>query len=106
MFKQRRSSRTKIKSTSDRLRLSVFRSNTNIYAQIINDESGKTMVSASSLQLNSGNQISKAMEVGTLIGVRALENGITNVIFDRGNRVYSGRLKALANAAREAGLKF
>lgn len=106
MFKKRRSNRSKIKSTSDKLRLSVYRSNTNIYAQIINDNSGKTIAAASSLKLNSGNQISRAFEVGTLIGVRALENGITNVVFDRGNRVYSGRLKALADAAREAGLKF
>ncbi len=96
----------------DRLRLSVYRSNSNIYAQVIDDKSGKTLVSASSLDkdlkkaVKSGANIQSAVEVGKLIAERAKKAKITEVVFDRGGYIYHGRVKALADAAREAGLNF
>lgn len=91
-------------------RLNVFRSNTNIYAQIIDDKNGVTLVSASSidqeLKLEKGSNIAAAKQVGTLVAQRALKLNIQSVVFDRGGYLYHGRVKALAEAAREAGLKF
>lgn len=104
--------RKKIVGTSERPRLNVFRSNSNIYAQIIDDSEGKTLVSASTLdkaiadKVESSGNVEAAIEVGKLVAERALASGITNVVFDRGGYIYHGRVKALADAAREAGLVF
>lgn len=93
-------------------RLSVYRGNCNIHVQLIDDLTRTTLVAASSLEkelkskLKNGGDIKAAKEVGELIGKRALEKGITEVIFDRGQYKYHGRVKALADSAREAGLKF
>ncbi|HOB86588.1 MAG TPA: 50S ribosomal protein L18 [Bacillota bacterium] len=104
--------RKKITGTMERPRLNVFRSNKHIYAQIINDLSGNTMVAASSLdpalrqELGKGSNIEAARKVGALLARRALEAGIEKVVFDRGGYLYHGRVKALAEAARESGLQF
>jgi large subunit ribosomal protein L18 len=104
--------RNKISGTGDRPRLCVFRSLLHIYAQVIDDTTGNTLASASTLDkevkeqnITNGN-IKGAAAVGKLIAVRALDKGITNVVFDRGGYIYHGRVAALAEAAREAGLKF
>ena len=101
--------RSKIIGTHDVPRLCIYRSNTNIYAQIIDDESGSTLVSASSLdkELNlKKNNIEAAQKVGEALAKAAKKAKITNVVFDRGGYMYHGRVKALAEAARENGLKF
>lgn len=100
--------RRKISGTPECPRLNVFRSNSYIYAQIIDDVNGKTLVAASSLKMGlaNGGNVEAAKLVGTEIAKRALENNITNVVFDRGGYIYTGKVKALADAAREAGLKF
>ena len=101
--------RAKISGTTARPRLDVFRSNQNIYAQIIDDENGVTLLSASTLEKEFegyGGNKEAAKAVGTMIAKRALERGITEVVFDRGGYVYHGRVQALAEAAREGGLKF
>ncbi|MBD97346.1 50S ribosomal protein L18 [bacterium] len=100
-----RQKRAKIKSNRERLRLSVFRSNRHIVAQIIDDSVGNTLVQASSLK-GGGQDIATAQAVGTALAERALKGGIKRVVFDRGNQVYAGRIKALADAARSAGLDF
>ncbi len=88
-------------------RLTVFRSNTQIYAQLIDDVNGKTLASASSLGLKDKvNKIEQAAKVGALLAKVAMEAGITEVVFDRNGYLYHGRVKQLADAAREAGLKF
>jgi large subunit ribosomal protein L18 len=98
--------------TTDRPRLSVFRSDKHIYAQVIDDHSGKTLVAASSLQADvrgeqsNGGNVAAAKKVGHAIAERAKAAGITAVAFDRNGRRYHGRVKALADAAREGGLKF
>ena len=99
--------RKTISGTKEVPRLNVFRSNTNIYAQIIDDTTGKTLVSASSLDMKlKGLNVEVAKQVGTEIAKRAQEKGITEVVFDRGGYQYHGKVESLANAAREAGLKF
>lgn len=104
--------RKKISGTPECPRLCVFRSNTNIYAQVIDDVNGTTLVSASSLDkdvkasVNVGSNIEAAKAVGKLIAERAKAAGINEVVFDRGGYVYHGRVEALAEAAREAGLSF
>ena len=102
--------RAKISGTNEAPRLNVFRSNSNIFAQIIDDEQGITLVSASSidkeLKLENGSNIEAATKVGELIAKRAKEAKIKTVIFDRGGYLYHGRVKALAEAARENGLEF
>ena len=102
--------RNKVSGTKETPRLNVFRSNSNIFAQIIDDSEGKTLVSASSidkeLSLENGGNVEAAAEVGELIAKRAKEAKITNVVFDRGGYLYHGRIKALADAARENGLEF
>ncbi len=106
---QRRAQRTRTrlkKFGAGRPRLSVFRSDKNIYAQIIDDSKGVTLAAASSLGLSKGSNRDAAAEVGKLIAQRALEAKVEEVVFDRGAYVYHGRIKALADAAREAGLKF
>ena len=100
------------KAASGRLRLSVFRSSKQIYAQIIDDANGKTLAAASSLdkglreKLKTGADTAAAAEVGKLIAERAVGAGVKDVVFDRGRYLYHGRVKALADGAREGGLKF
>jgi len=101
--------RRKVKGTPERPRLAVFRSLKHIYAQIIDDRAGRTLVSASSNEKGtsaSGGNLAGARDVGRLVAERAREKGITRVVFDRGGYLYHGRIKALADAAREAGLEF
>ena len=99
--------RKNLSGTKELPRLNVFRSNTNMYAQIIDDGSGKTLVSTSSLELKlDKNNIETAKKVGESIAKKAIEAKITEVVFDRSGYLYHGRIKALAEAAREAGLKF
>ena len=102
--------RQTLKGTAAKPRLSVFRSNSQIYAQIIDDATGKTLCSASSLdkelKLANGSNVAAATEVGTLVAKRALALNIETVVFDRGGYLFHGRVKALAEAARAAGLKF
>ena len=104
--------RNRYSGTAERPRLAVFRSNNHMYAQIIDDTVGKTLVSASTMDKEVKAAISKtkdieaAKTVGTFIGQRALANGIDTVVFDRGGFLYTGKVAALADAAREAGLKF
>ncbi len=103
--------RKKINGTAARPRLNVFRSGKHIYAQLINDTEAMTIAAASTLdkelsELKNGGNIEAAQKVGELIAQRAIAKGITNVVFDRGGFLYHGRVKALADAAREAGLEF
>ena len=99
--------RSKVFGTSECPRLCVFRSNTNIYAQIIDDSKGVTLVSASSLELKLKNvNVEAATKVGESIAKKAKKAGIKKVVFDRGGYLYHGRVKALADAARENGLEF
>ena len=104
--------RNRFAGTAERPRLAVFRSNNHMYAQIIDDTVGNTLVSASTLEkgvkaeLEKTNNVDAAAYLGTVIGKRALEKGITTVVFDRGGFIYQGKVKALAEAAREAGLEF
>jgi large subunit ribosomal protein L18 len=99
--------RSKVAGSSDRPRLNVFRSANHIYAQLIDDVSGKTLAAASSQEVKAkGKKIDIASEVGKLAAQKAKAAGITEVVFDRGGNRYHGRIKSLAEAAREAGLKF
>ena len=104
--------RNRFSGTAERPRLAVFRSNNHMYAQIIDDTVGKTLVSASTLdkdvkaELEKTNTVEAATVVGTVVAKKALEKGITTVVYDRGGFVYEGKVKALAEAAREAGLEF
>lgn len=100
-------SRNKIKGTAERPRLAVFRSTQHIYAQIIDDTVGKTLVAASTLEVKvDGTKTDAARAVGAAVAKKALENGIEKVVFDRGGNLYHGRIQALAEGAREAGLDF
>ena len=107
-LKIKRRIRKKVNGTGSIPRLSVFRSNKQIYAQIIDDLSGKTLVSAASAtdEKSKDNKINQATQVGLLIAKKANEAGIENVVFDRNGYLYHGRVKALAESAREGGLKF
>ena len=98
----------KLSGTADRPRLNVFRSNTGIYAQVIDDVAGVTLASASTLdkEVSKGTKTEQAVVVGKLVAERAVAKGISEVVFDRGGYLYHGRVKALADAARENGLKF
>ena len=104
--------RRKVEGTAERPRLAVFRSNHHIYAQVIDDEQQHTLVAASTLEtplkseLKSGGNCDASASVGKLIAQRSIEKGISKVVFDRGGNLYHGRVKALADAAREAGLDF
>ena len=104
--------RNRFAGTAERPRLAVFRSNNHMYAQIIDDSVGNTLVAASTAEksakaeLEHTNTVDAAAYVGTLIAKRALEKGIDTVVFDRGGFIYHGKIQALADAAREAGLKF
>jgi len=105
--KRHRRVRVRLTGTADRPRLSVFRSLNHIYVQVIDDSSGKTMAAASTVALKSGNKnAAAAAAVGKAIAVEATKAGIKTVVFDRGGFLYHGRVKALAEAAREAGLEF
>ena len=104
--------RKKIEGTSARPRLNVFRSSKHIYAQVIDDVKGVTIVAASTMdkelrdQITNGGSVESARKVGELVAKRAKEAGVSNVVFDRGGYLYHGRIQALADAAREAGLEF
>lgn len=98
--------RNKVSGTAARPRMSVFRSNKQIYVQVINDEDAKTLVAASSLGLEKCKKCEQASKVGELIAQKAIEAGITSVVFDRNGYLYHGRVKEVAEAARKAGLKF
>lgn len=98
--------RKKVKGTAGRPRLSVFRSNKQIYAQVINDLTGKTLASASSFGLEKMAKIDQAKKVGALVAEKAKAAGVEAVVFDRNGYLYHGRVQALADAAREGGLKF
>ena len=104
--------RNRISGTTARPRLAVFRSNNHMYAQIIDDTVGNTIAAASTLDkdikeaVEKTNNVAAAAQVGTVIAKRALEKGITTVVFDRGGYIYQGKVQALADAAREAGLTF
>lgn len=99
--------RNKISGTAERPRISVFKSNKRIYAQIIDDEAGHTMVMASSSEIGETNvNVELSKEVGKKLAEKAVASGITNVVFDRNGYVYHGKVKALADGAREGGLKF
>ena len=110
--KKHRRLRNHISGTAERPRLAVFRSNNHMYAQIIDDTVGNTLVAASTLQkdvkaeLEKTNNVDAAAYLGTVIAKKALEKGITTVVFDRGGFIYQGKIKALGDAAREAGLEF
>ena len=104
--------RNRISGTAERPRLAVYRSNNHMYAQIIDDVAGSTLVATCTLekevkeQLEKTNNVDAAAYLGTVIGKRAMEKGIETVVFDRGGYLYHGKIAALADAAREAGLKF
>ncbi|MDD3413352.1 MAG: 50S ribosomal protein L18 [Lachnospiraceae bacterium] len=104
--------RNRFSGTAERPRLAVFRSNNHMYAQIIDDTVGNTLVSASTIEkevkaeLKKTNDVEAAAYLGTVIGKKAVEKGIKEVVFDRGGFIYQGKVKALADAAREAGLEF
>lgn len=110
--KKHRRLRAHIIGTAERPRLAVFRSNEHMYAQIIDDHAQKTLVSASTLEkdvkseLEHTNTVAAAAYLGTVLGKKAVEAGITEVVFDRGGFIYQGKIAAFADAAREAGLKF
>ena len=104
--------RNRFSGTAERPRLAVFRSNNHVYAQVIDDVAGKTLVSASTLEkdikaeLKNTDDIEAATKVGDVVAKRALEKGIKAVVFDRGGYIYHGKVEALAEAARKAGLEF
>ena len=110
--KKHRRLRNNLAGTAERPRLAVFRINNHMYAQIIDDAACNTLVSASTLDkdvkaaVEKTNNVDAAAQVGTVIAKRALDKGITTVVFDRGGFIYQGKIKALADAAREAGLTF
>jgi len=100
--------RRKLSGTEERPRLNVYRSLNHIYAQVIDDQKGETIVATSTLalKLKTGGNVAAAKEIGKSIAEKAVEKGIKKVVFDRGGLLYHGRIKALADAAREAGLEF
>ena len=112
VVKKHKKLRNRFSGTPERPRLAVFRSNNHMYAQVIDDTVGNTLVSASTMQkdvkaeLEKTNNVEAAAYLGKVIAQRALEKGITEVVFDRGGFIYQGKIQALADAAREAGLKF
>lgn len=111
-MKRKRSIRKRMSGTSERPRLTVFRSSRHIYAQIIDDVSGRTLAAASSLEKAAKeasdieNNVAMAQYIGKLVGARAVEQGIQKVVFDRNGFLYHGRVKAVSEGAREAGLEF
>ncbi|MBQ7587246.1 MAG: 50S ribosomal protein L18 [Lachnospiraceae bacterium] len=111
-IKKHKRMRNRFSGTAERPRLSVFRSNNHMYAQIIDDTVGNTLVAASTLEkdvkseLKKTNDVEAAAYLGTVIAKKALDKGIKEVVFDRGGFIYQGKIRALAEAAREAGLEF
>lgn len=107
-FKRKKRIRAKVEGTIERPRLTVFRSNKNLYAQLVDDAKGHTLVAASTLdeEVKAGSSIEGAKALGTMLAKRALAKKISAVVFDRSGYIYHGRIKALADAAREGGLKF
>jgi len=109
-FKRKRRIRAKVEGTSERPRLSVFRSNRYLYVQLVDDAKGRTLVSASGVEEELKGKVKSTMEgakaLGSLVAKRALAKNISQVVFDRSGYLYHGRIKALADAARESGLKF
>ena len=108
-LKRHKRVRGKVSGTTERPRLNVFRSGNNIYAQVIDDTTGATLVSASSLEKGfegKGGNVEAAKKVGQAVAQRAKDKGIDTVVFDRGGYLYHGRIKALADGAREGGLEF
>ena len=110
--KEHRRLRNRLAGTTERPRLAVFRSNSHMYVQVIDDTVGHTLASASTVEkevsegLEKTNNVEAAAHLGTVIAKRALDKGITKVVYDRGGYIYQGKVKALADAAREAGLEF
>ena len=110
--KKHMKTRNRFSGTAERPRLAVFRSNNHMYAQIIDDIAGTTLVAASTVEkevkaeLEKTNDVAAAAYIGTLVAKRAIEKGINEVVFDRGGFIYQGKVQALADAAREAGLEF
>ena len=107
--KRQKRVRAKIAGTKDKPRLSVFRSNRYLFAQLINDEKGQTLIGVSEKELSAGekvNKTEKAKQLGTVLAKKALHKKINAVVFDRGSYLYHGRVKAFAEGAREGGLKF
>jgi large subunit ribosomal protein L18 len=98
--------RAKLAGTTERPRLNVYRSLNHIYAQVIDDQQGVTLVSASTIKMKSGGNVAAAREIGKAVAEAAVAKGVKRVVFDRGGYLYHGRIKALADAAREAGLEF
>ncbi len=98
--------RKKISGTAERPRLVVFRSDKHIYAQLVDDDAGRTIATVSSVKIGQGKKSEKAAEVGKQVAVLAKDKGITRVVFDRGGYKYHGRVKAVADGAREGGLEF
>ena len=98
--------REKISGTTERPRLNVYRSLNHIYAQVIDDQKGETLASASTIKLKTGGTVAAAKEIGKAIAELAVAKGVKRVVFDRGGYLYHGRVKALADAAREGGLRF
>ena len=98
--------RSRIHGTAESLRLSVFRSNKFMYAELINDDERNTVASASSVESKAANKVEAAREVGKMLAAKALAKKIKKVVFDRGGYIYTGRVKALAEGAREGGLTF
>jgi large subunit ribosomal protein L18 len=100
--------REKLSGTTERPRLNVYRSLNHIYAQVVDDQKGETLAAASSLQLKlkTGGNVAAAKEIGKAVAEKAVAKGVKQVVFDRGGYLYHGRIKALADAAREAGLEF
>ncbi|WP_058186107.1 50S ribosomal protein L18 [Terracidiphilus gabretensis] len=98
--------RRKLAGSTERPRLNVYRSLNHIYAQVIDDQTGITLVAASTIKSKTGGNVAAAKEIGKEIAQKAVEKGIKKVVFDRGGYLYHGRIKALADAAREAGLEF
>jgi large subunit ribosomal protein L18 len=98
--------RRKLAGTGERPRLNVYRSLNHIYAQVIDDVKGETLVSASTIKMKTGGNVAAAKEIGKTVAEKAVAQGIKKVVFDRGGYLYHGRIKALADAARAAGLEF
>jgi len=98
--------RARVIGSTSRPRLSVYKSNMFIYAQLIDDTTGKTLFGTSDLKLKKGNKVEKAQQVGEAVAKAAIEKGITSIVFDRGGFAYAGRVQALADAARSGGLVF
>lgn len=104
--RRRKRIRAKVFGTPAKPRLSIFKSNKFTYAQVIDDTTGKTLVSANDMEIKKGGKLEKAGEVGKLVAERAKEKKINTVVFDRGGFIYTGRVKALAEGARAGGLEF